>query len=96
MTKRHKAREMAKEDLRKRRELAKAGMAASMGGVLLTGMLKKKKAHIVTGVAFMGFAYWHTTLYAQNPNKKRLVDPYDAAPRDRLSPRRETEEPESE
>ncbi|WED23904.1 hypothetical protein L3Q72_21975 [Vibrio sp. JC009] len=78
MSKRLKEREQAKEELRRKRELAKNGMVASMGAVLLTGMLKKKKAHIATGVAFMGFAYWHTTLYANNPNKKKLVDPYAA------------------
>ena len=88
MSKRLKEREQAKEDLRRRRELAKAGMVATMGGVLLTGMLKKKKAHIVTGVAFMGFAYWHTTLYAQNPNKKKLPDPHTAV----SNTRRVTEE----
>ncbi len=75
MSKRLKEREKAKEDLRNRRELAKTGMAVSLGAVLLTGMLKKKKTHIVSGVVFMGFAYWHTTLYAQSPNKKRLIDP---------------------
>jgi hypothetical protein len=78
MPRRQKIREVEREDLRRKRELAKTGMVASMGSVLLTGMLKKKKAHIVSGVAFMGFAYWHTTLYAHSPNKKRFIEPNDA------------------
>jgi len=69
-----KMRESTKGNLKKKRELAKTGMIASMGGVLLTGMMKSKKAHVVTGVAFMGFAYWHTTLYAQPSHKKRLME----------------------
>ncbi len=63
-----------KEVLRKKRELAKLGMVASMGSTLMTGMMKEKKAHIISGVAFLGFAYWHTTLYAQNPHKRRIRD----------------------
>jgi len=96
MTSHRKAREFTKENLKKKRELAKTGMVASMGGVLLSGMMKNKKVHVATGVAFMGFAYWHTTLYAHNPSKKRLVDPYDAAPKDRLSPKSRKKEPNNE
>lgn len=78
MSKRTKERELVKEELRKKRELAKTGLVASTGAMLLTGMLKKKKAHIASGVAFLGFAYWHTTLYSHSPNKKRYVDPVPA------------------
>lgn len=84
MSKRIKEREMAKEELRQKRDLAKTGMVASMGGVLLTGMMKQKKAHIVSGVAFLGFAYWHTTLYAHSPNRKKLIEPNISA-RDEIS-----------
>ena len=94
MTTSRNTREITRENLKQKREFAKTGMIASMGGVLLTGMMKNKKAHIATGVAFMGFAYWHTTLYAQNPNRKRLIDPYDVAPRDRLSPQQDSDEEE--
>ncbi|CAG8999471.1 MAG: hypothetical protein CENE_01445 [Candidatus Celerinatantimonas neptuna] len=66
--------ELQREEIRRKRELAKAGMVASLGSVLITGMLDKKKAHVVSGVAFLGFAYWHTLLYAHSPNKKRLIE----------------------
>lgn len=82
MSKRQHDRDVAKEELRRKRELAKAGMAASMGSVLLTGMLGKKKAHIASGVAFLGFAYWHTTLYAHNPSKRRHIEPLESTSRE--------------
>lgn len=68
---RRKDREQERQELTNKRELAKTGMVASLGGVLLTGMMKKKKAHIATSVAFLGFAYWHSTLYPNKPNKKK-------------------------
>lgn len=74
MSKRTKERELIHQDIQRKRELAKTGMVASMGGVILTGMMKQKKAHTALSVAFLGFAYWHTTLYANNPNKKRRAE----------------------
>lgn len=73
--------ERAKKGLRDRREIAKWGMASSIGSLFLTGMMGGKlamRAHVVSGVALLGFAYWHTTLYAQHPNKKRLPEPGQA------------------
>lgn len=76
-----KEKELARQELRKRREMAKWGMVASMGTCVLTGMLggkTNKKLHVTSGVAFLGMAYWHTTLYAQHPVKSRLPEPGDA------------------
>lgn len=74
MSNRCKDRVLTKPSLKQKRDMAKTGMAASMAGVLLTGMMKNKKAHIATGVAFMGFAYWHTTLYGRHSHHKRLTE----------------------
>ena len=65
----------AKQSLRQQREIAKWGMASSIGSLFLTGMMGGKvamRAHVVSGVALLGLAYWHTTLY---PNKRRVSEP---------------------
>ena len=59
--------------LLKRRSLAKAGMAAAMGGLVLTGALRGRNArlaHVVVGVALLGLSYWHHTLYANDPTRR--------------------------
>ncbi|MFW5735138.1 MAG: hypothetical protein ACOCWR_08770 [Oceanidesulfovibrio sp.] len=51
---------------RDRRELAKVGMAASLGMLVLTGFLEgsaARKWHIASGVALIGFSWWHHSLY---------------------------------
>lgn len=51
---------------RERREWAKVGMAASMGMLVLTGFLQgdsARKWHIASGVALIGFSWWHHSLY---------------------------------
>ncbi|ABC21829.1 hypothetical protein [Rhodospirillum rubrum] len=57
---------LKRERLRRDRALAKNGMVLSMGALVLTGALHghgARKAHVAAGVALMGFAYWHHTLY---------------------------------
>lgn len=61
-----------RERLRRNRSLAKAGMAAVMGALVLTGFLRgrnAKVAHVAVGVALLGLSYWHHTLYANDPLK---------------------------
>jgi len=59
-------------DTRTKRTLAKAGMAASLGVLVATGLMETnntpnlKKVHMWSGFALVGFSYWHYSLY----NKK--------------------------
>ncbi len=56
-----------------RRSLAKTGMAAAMGALVLTGFLHGRNArlaHVVAGVALLGLSYWHHTLYTNDPLKR--------------------------
>jgi hypothetical protein len=47
------------------RELAKIGMVASMGTLLITGFMGREasRLHIGSGLALIGFSYWHYRLY---------------------------------
>jgi hypothetical protein len=60
--------------LEDKRNIAKAGMALSLGALVatsLTGVKKEAKAvHIGSGVALVGFSIWHVTLYSGNFFKK--------------------------
>lgn len=61
-----------KQNLQRKREVAKWGMVATMGALVATGYFRSRtarKAHIVAGVALLGFTYWHQVLYS--PNGKR-------------------------
>jgi hypothetical protein len=55
-----------------KRTVAKAGMAASLGVLVATGLMETnntptlKKVHMWSGFALVGFSYWHYSLY----NKK--------------------------
>lgn len=52
--------------LDKQRELAKLGMAASLGGLVLTAALgtsRNRPWHLASGVALLGFSLWHQGLY---------------------------------
>ncbi len=71
-------------DLDTKKEIAKIGMTASLGTVLATSLYMKtkfmKKLHIGSGVALIGFSFWHHTLYQaekkdkpkEKSNKRRL------------------------
>ncbi|PID40002.1 MAG: hypothetical protein CR984_05475 [Proteobacteria bacterium] len=50
---------------REQRELAKLGMVASMGTLLVTGFMGREasRLHIGSGLALIGFSYWHYRLY---------------------------------
>ena len=54
-------------DLDTKKEIAKIGMTASLGTVLLTSFYMKndfiKNLHIGSGVALIGFSFWHHMLY---------------------------------
>ncbi|KIX15330.1 hypothetical protein [Dethiosulfatarculus sandiegensis] len=54
------------------RSMAKWGMAASMGTLLVTGLMETKKGrtgntmrsvHLWSGLALVGFSLWHYSLY---------------------------------
>lgn len=62
-----------RERLVRDRSLAKTGMAAAMGALVLTGFLKGRNArmaHVVAGVALLGLSCWHHTLYPNDPLKR--------------------------
>ena len=62
-----------RERLLRRRSLAKTGMVASMGALVLTGFLHGRNArlaHVVAGVALLGLSYWHHILYTNDPLKR--------------------------
>lgn len=59
--------------LLRQRSLAKTGMAAAMGALVLTGFLRGRNAgvaHVVAGVALLGLSYWHHTLYTNDPLRR--------------------------
>jgi LysM repeat protein len=62
-------------DLDTKKEIAKIGMTASLGIVTATSFYMKnnlmKNLHIGSGVALIGFSFWHHMLY--QPNKKDTV-----------------------
>jgi hypothetical protein len=51
--------------IKEQRELAKIGMVVSMGTLLVTGFMGREasRVHIGSGLALIGFSYWHYTLY---------------------------------
>jgi hypothetical protein len=60
--------------LKTKREMAKAGMTASLGILTLSAFMLKnktaKKLHVAAGVALIGFSYWHHTLYQPTEKQK--------------------------
>ncbi|GBC63514.1 hypothetical protein DENIS_4508 [Desulfonema ishimotonii] len=54
-----------KNDLSTQRNIAKIGMALSMGTLVYTGFRGKEAAtlHIGAGLALVGFSFWHYRLY---------------------------------
>jgi len=62
-------------DLDTKKEIAKIGMTASLGIVTATSFYMKnnliKNLHIGSGVALIGFSFWHHMLY--QPDKKDKV-----------------------
>ncbi|AXH12401.1 hypothetical protein [Halarcobacter bivalviorum] len=62
-----------KFDKELQREAAKIGMTATLGVTVVTSLFMKnsaaKKAHIIAGSAFCGFALWHTFLYDSKSKK---------------------------
>lgn len=64
-----------KSALARKRDLAKAGMAVSMGTLLATGFFERvtsdrgalaRDLHLVSGLALVGFSYWHWSLYQRD------------------------------
>jgi len=56
------------------RTAAKTGMALAMGALLVTGMMDGRtagKLHIVSGIALMGFSFWHHHLYHGSPRGRK-------------------------
>ena len=61
---------MKKRSRRKvKRRIIETGLIGSMAGMIGTGIVGHKKAHIVTSALFTGFTLWH---YLQYRPVKRL------------------------
>lgn len=62
-----------RERLERRRSVAKWGMAAAMGALVVTGYFRRnptaRLAHIAAGAALLGLSYWHQTLYTNDPRR---------------------------
>lgn len=61
-----------KEDLAKKRTIAKYGMAISMGSLVATGLMESDKAkiiHAASGAGLIGFSIWHYNLYSTKKKK---------------------------
>ncbi len=62
-------------DLEVKKEIAKIGMTATLGATVVSSMFMKnksiKKLHVGAGVALVGFAIWHHTLYLSNKKNKQ-------------------------
>jgi len=55
-----------------KRDLAKLGMVVSMGTLMVTGFMGREasRMHIGSGLALIGFSYWHYRLYQPNSPKQ--------------------------
>ncbi len=54
------------------REYAKTGMVVSLGALVVTGFLKNdaaRKLHVASGVALIGFSWWHHSLYQKREDR---------------------------
>ncbi len=64
-------------DTELKREAAKIGMTATLGVTVATSLFMKnktaKRAHVIAGAAFCGFALWHTFLYDSKKNKTKEI-----------------------
>ena len=61
--------------LERKRSTAKIGMTVSLGSLVATGFMRgrgAKNLHIISGIALIGFSYWHHALYLpRNSDKNR-------------------------
>ena len=57
----------------KSKEFAKAGMVVSLmvttGTTFFLDNKKVKRLHIASGVALLGFSFWHHSLYKKEPGR---------------------------
>ncbi|MDR1976766.1 MAG: hypothetical protein LBQ18_07210, partial [Campylobacteraceae bacterium] len=64
-----------KNSLQTKKEIAKAGMTASLAIVTLSALMLKnktaKKLHVGAGIALIGFSYWHHSLYQPKAEKPK-------------------------
>lgn len=55
--------------LRRKRNVAKAGMTGSMAALVLSGLMRgrgPRSLHVAAGVALLVFTVWHSRLYPVN------------------------------
>ncbi len=57
----------------KKRKIAKIALVSTLALTTVSGFVKSghgKKVHVASGVAFLGFAAWHASLYRSKKNAK--------------------------
>ena len=68
-------------DLDTKKEIAKIGMTASLGVVTATSFYMKNKfmknLHIGSGVALIGFSFWHHMLYQPEKKEKQKKEVFE-------------------
>lgn len=65
---------LARRQRKADRELAKLGLAASLGVLVATGLSKNrswKKLHVIAGSALVGLSIWHHLLYSSPKDNPR-------------------------
>lgn len=62
-----------RKEIEEKKSIAKIGMTASLGSLVVTGLMRGRGAkalHIWSGIALMGFSWWHHQLYQPKNRKK--------------------------
>jgi hypothetical protein len=65
----------ATQRLKKKQELAKAGMTASLAITTVSGFMRGRRArrvHVWAGVALIGFSFWHHRLYRDDMLEREI------------------------
>ena len=63
-----------KSELEKKKSTAKTGITLSLGVLIATGCMKGRGAkifHIWSGIALVGFSFWHHDLYQPKTRGKK-------------------------
>lgn len=64
----------AASSLKEKRSMAKTGMIVSMGALVVTGFMRNRESsalHVGSGLALIGFSYWHYKLYEPKTGSPR-------------------------
>jgi len=63
-----------RKEIEEKKSIAKIGMTASLGVLVVTGLTRGRGAkalHVWSGIALMGFSWWHHQLYQPKSRNKK-------------------------